>query len=40
LRVTTPVVVDSSTNTSVVTIGVVGVKAEAAGVRRAGQPVW
>jgi len=39
LRVITPVVVDASTNTSVVRICVVNVRSEEARVRRAGQPV-
>jgi len=36
MRVITPVVVDASTNTSVFRIGVVGVRSEEVGVRRAG----
>jgi len=36
----TAVVADASTNTSVVRIGVVGVRSKSAGVRREGQPVW
>jgi len=38
-RVMTPLVVDASTNTSVVRISVAGVGSEAAGMRRSGQPV-